>query len=146
MASHSWPPRWLSTFSSSRFVDGSSGSLTGASIAASMTPPRPWQPSAPPCARKWTWTNCANSCWRWCRRRCSLPMSRCGCVHLNMKENSGLLGEQLLFLLREDEEGKGFLAHPHFHALSMKGNHDDGKGATRLRETVARRGMRSKAI
>jgi hypothetical protein len=35
-----------------------------------------------------------------------------------MMENSGLLGEPLLFLLREDEEGKGFLAHPHFHALS----------------------------
>src|SRR6266700_3417669 len=56
----------------------------------------------------------------------SQPMSRCGCVHLNMMENSGLLVVQLLFLLREDEEGKGFLAHPHFHALSMKGNHDDG--------------------
>jgi hypothetical protein len=111
---NSWPPHWLSTFSSSRFVDGSSGSLTGASIAASMTPPKPWQPSAPPCARKWTWTNCANSCWLWCKRRCSQPMSRCGCVHLNMMENSGFLGEQLLFLLREAEEVQGFLASLYF--------------------------------
>src|SRR5205807_8387800 len=80
--------------------------------------------------------NCVSTCWRWCRKRCSQRMSHCGCVHLNMTENSGLLGEPLLLVpLREDEEGKGFLAHPHFQSLSMKGDCNDGNQKAALCST-----------
>ncbi len=50
-----WPslsPRWPSRPCSNRYVDASSGSLTGASIAVNIMPPRLWQLSAPPCVTK----------------------------------------------------------------------------------------------
>src|SRR6266581_1660746 len=81
---------------------------TVASTVASMMPPRLLQLSAPPCARKWTWTSCASTCWPWRRRRCSPHMSHCGCLHLHTLENSELPGEPtLLFPLRANEEVKG---------------------------------------
>ncbi len=61
--------------------------LTSASIAASMTPPRPWQLSAPPCARKWTWSSCASTCSTSFRRPCSQLLSHCGYVHLHHPAN-----------------------------------------------------------
>jgi hypothetical protein len=48
-------------------------------------------------------------------------------------ENSGLLGEPiLLFPLTEGEEVKGFLAHPHFQSLSMKGDSNEGNETAKL--------------
>src|SRR5215472_3916668 len=91
-----------------------------------MMPPRLWQLSAPPCARKWTWSRYASSCLPSSRRRCSLPMSRCGCVHPNTTEHSGLLGEPLLlFPLKKYEEVRP-KKYPHVQALRMKGDFNDG--------------------
>jgi hypothetical protein len=85
----------------------------------SMTLPRLWPRSAPPCARKWSWANCTSTCLPWCRRRCSPPIARCGCVHLYMMETSGLLGEPpLLVPLRKAEEVQGFLCN--FPPLSCR--------------------------
>src|SRR5215467_5649089 len=102
-----------------------------------MTLPRLWQLSAPPCARKWTWINCASSCWPWCSSRCSPRMSHCGYVHLNATEHSDPLGEPLFrFPLKENEAVNRLQAHPHVPSLCMKGNSDDGKER-------AARGLRS---
>src|SRR6266700_525892 len=93
---------------SGRYVEVSNGSLTGASTAASMTPSRRWQLSAPPWEGKWTWTSCASSCWLSCSRRCSPHTSRCGCVHWNTMKHIIFLGESiLLFAQRMDEAMKG---------------------------------------
>src|SRR2546421_3659044 len=55
-------------------------------------------------------------------------MSGCGCVHLHTTQHIVPLGESLLlFPLREMKRCKGGGQPPHFHALRMKGYHDDGQ-------------------
>jgi hypothetical protein len=49
------------------------------STDASTTRGRPWRHSLRRCETKRTWTLLATTWWAWCRRRCSLPTSLCGC-------------------------------------------------------------------
>ena len=59
--------------------------------------------------------------------------------NMNTTEHSEPLGEPiLLFPLRKDKEGKGFLAHPDFHSLSMKGYSYDGNQSATLCSTHQR--------
>src|SRR5260221_6907022 len=105
-----WPsssPRWRSTGCSSPYADASRPLLIAASTAASITPPRPWKPSAPPCARKWTWTSCASSCWPWCTRLYSQLLSHCGCALQNQPGN-GKCGcwQEAMSKREENHDGK----------------------------------------
>src|SRR6266516_2194267 len=76
-----------------------------------MMQPRPWQPSAQPSAMRWTWSSCASTCWLSCRRRCSLPTSRCGCVHLHKPAQSRQLGAALLLPLKRGTTSSWHVAH-----------------------------------
>ena len=68
-----WPP------CSSRLAAASRRSWTGASTAASTTPPRPLKHSVPGCETRSTWTLSRPSCWWWPTRRCSRQRRLCGC-------------------------------------------------------------------
>src|SRR6266851_5855557 len=52
--------------------------------------------SARPCAMRSTCSSYVSNWQQWSRRRCSQHLSRCGCVHLNTKENTDPLGEPIL--------------------------------------------------
>jgi hypothetical protein len=62
---------------------------------------------------------------QWSRRPYSQHLSRCGYVQPNKTQIISLGEPILLFPLTEDEEVKGFLVHPHFQSLSMKGYSND---------------------